>query len=186
MELLPYTTCDADRARRLFRARAGTYFDPAEAEDFEETLEFIRDPGDAPEQSRFWSGWLGDEMMAFGGVEWIDDAGYLCWGMVHPEFAGRGYGRQLLLFRLNLLRDAAVKSVFSDTSQLTEGFFARHGFECYFRRPQHFGPSLDLVAMELSFDGARRGPRRVRPDGTLGFRVGADRISSANAKGGCG
>lgn len=169
----PFVLGDADRARALFRSRAGTFFDPNEEEDFEETLRFIADRGDSPEQQQFWGGWLDAEMIAFGGVEWIDEAGYLCWGTVHPDVAGRGYGRQLLQFRLDFLRGTGAKSVFSDTTQLTEGFYSRHGLEVFYREPQHFGPTLDLVAMELSLDGVRRGLKRMREDGTLGYRVQA-------------
>jgi GNAT superfamily N-acetyltransferase len=171
MEIRPFCLDDADSARELFHSRAGTYFDPSEEEDFNETLEFVADPGDSPEHQRFWTGWVDGRMMAFGGVEWIDEAGYLCWGTVHPDYGGRGFGRQLLEFRLAFLRHAGVLSVFSDTSQLTEGFYAKYGFKAFHHEAQHWGPALDLVAMELSFDGVRRGPSRLREDGTLGYRV---------------
>lgn len=176
MELRVFTTEDTAGARKLFQSRAGTFFDPSEIEDFEETLEFIRDPGDAPERAEFWAGWIDGAMVAFGGIEWIGEAGYLCWGTVDPAVAGRGCGRQLLHHRLDRLRAVGVGSVFSDTTQLTEGFYARHGFVTYFREAHHFGRDLHLAAMELSFDGVRRGPRRVRPDGTLGYGPDADPV----------
>jgi GNAT superfamily N-acetyltransferase len=127
LELQPFSPRDADRAHALFRSRAGTFFDPNEEEYFEETLEFIADTGYAPEQQRFWAAWRDGENIAFGGVEWIDVAGYLFLGKVHPDFSGRGFGSQLLQHRLDFLRESGVQSLFSDTSQLVDGFYARHG-----------------------------------------------------------
>ncbi|MCG9895331.1 MAG: GNAT family N-acetyltransferase [Fimbriimonadaceae bacterium] len=113
----------------------------------------------------------GGEIVACGGFEVLDGCGYLCWGIVDRGRAGKGLGRALLERRLELLRSWPVGSVFSDTAPVTERFFARFGFETFFRRPDHWSPGIDLAAMELSLDGTRRGPGRIRSDGTIGYRI---------------
>jgi GNAT superfamily N-acetyltransferase len=124
------------------------------------------------ENYRYWTGWIQAQVVAFGGVAWLNECGFLCWGMVHADHGGNGCGRQLLAHRIDTLQSVGVKSIFSDTSQLTEGFFARHGFQAFYREPEHFGPGIDLVGMELSLDGTVRGPSRIQPDNLLSDRLG--------------
>ena len=89
----------------------------------------------------------GAEILACGGVG--QDAGetFLSWGMVRGDQHGRGLGTQLTQGRLDWLRChwPAVSHVRIETSQHTEGFYARFGFEVVEREQDGFGPGLDRV-----------------------------------------
>jgi GNAT superfamily N-acetyltransferase len=153
------------------RGWVGLNFGAEEEEEFDGFLSAALDPGGQDEEIIFEVLDQGGDLVGCGGFEVLEACGYLCWGIVDRARPGQGLGSALLDRRLGLLRAWPVSSVFSDTAPITEGFYARRGFETFFRRPDHWSPGIDLAAMELSFDGILRGPRRVRPDGALQYRL---------------
>ncbi|MGE7414149.1 GNAT family N-acetyltransferase [Methylobacterium tarhaniae] len=76
-----------------------------------------------------------------------------CWGMVDRGLQGTGLGTRLTDLRL---RAAAaipgVTQVRLDTSQLTQGFYARFGFRPVSVTPDGYGPGLDRWDMVLRLD----------------------------------
>ncbi len=75
----------------------------------------------------------------------------LSWGMVHRQFHKRGFGKQLLKFRLQKLRtDFPGVDIMLDTSQHTYRFFERFGFEVEHITPDGYGVGLDRYEMRLN------------------------------------
>jgi GNAT superfamily N-acetyltransferase len=153
------------------RGWVGLNFGANEEASFDEFLHSVHNPGEEGLEVAFEVLEHDGAIVACGGFEVFEGCGFLCWGVVDHARPGEGLGSAMLDRRLGLLRAWPVSSVFSDTAPVTEGFYARRGFETFFRRPDHWSPGIDLAAMELSFDGIRRGPRRVRPDGALQYRL---------------
>lgn len=74
----------------------------------------------------------------------------LNWGMVRRDTHRSGLGRELLEFRLKLIAEKHPKAqVRIDTSQHTEGFFCRYGFQTTEVVRDGFGPELNKVTMIL-------------------------------------
>lgn len=164
---LPYAPAQESAVIAVFRSRVGTHFESSEEADLREYLAALAHPERCAECMAFWTLWLDDGIVGCGGIEVLDDCAYLCWGIIDARYGGRGLGSALLRHRLAAARERGARSLFADTTPQAEGFYARHGFETYHRAPNYWGGSIDLAAMEHTFDGERRGPRRVDAAGVL-------------------
>ena len=72
----------------------------------------------------------------------------LNWGMVHRDFHRQGYGSALLRYRLERIRELLGEvTIRVETSQHSQGFFEKHGFETKETRLDGFGPNIDYVLM---------------------------------------
>ncbi|GAE50099.1 hypothetical protein XPR_0111 [Xanthomonas arboricola pv. pruni MAFF 301420] len=121
----PYQSRDFDACMALFDANVPVFFSAGERADF---------AGFLSHHAAAWHYQLLERGNAVAGC-----AGYaigadgttasLCWGMVHPRLHRCGVGTQLLLARLEALRQMPdVRRVILDTSQHTRLFYARFGF----------------------------------------------------------
>lgn len=142
---LPYKVAHKEACLGLLRANTPTAFDPSEMQDFRDFL-------DSPHGPYFVM--MKDGCMMGCGGYYIDpeerSAG-LCWGMIDPAYHGQGFGQHLLEQRLTAIRrTGAADHVLIDTSQISEGFFAKFGFRVTTRTPKGIGPELDEVSMELT------------------------------------
>lgn len=89
-------------------------------------------------------------IVAAGGI-YIDDekqvAG-LAWGMIHGSKHKQGLGRLLTIHRLEVMDKQYPKlDQHLETSQLTEAFYQKFGFETTERIKDGFGPGLDNCKM---------------------------------------
>lgn len=143
MPIRPYAPEDRAACLALFDANVPDFFAPHERAEF---AAWLLDPGEyfVLEDGE-------GRVVACGGV-WADPeqperpAG-LSWGMVARDAQRRGYGSQLLAFRLERLRALGAREVRLDTSQRSAPFFARFGFREVRRVPGGYGPGLDRVDM---------------------------------------
>lgn len=161
LQLRPYSLLDRNACREIIRSQIGSYLADGEDKDYEWFLDKVEE-GIA--DIYFCIAVNGDETIGCGGV-WIEDEiATLCWGILKAGHLSKGVGKSLLQHRLAWVREnrSQVKSILCDTAPKTEGFFAKFGFVPYFRKPAYWGGSLELVAMELTFDGNARGPERTR------------------------
>ncbi len=140
----PYAKTDRDSCLRLFDSNTPAFFSTAERPDFTRFLD-----GGPSDYGVIVS--LG-EVVACGGyvVESDGLTASLCWGMVDRERHKAGLGRQLTAARLQAIRaTSGVRFVRLDTSQHTQGFYARFGFEAEAVARDGYGPGLDRVDMVL-------------------------------------
>jgi len=77
----------------------------------------------------------------------------LCWGMVDQTMHGQGLGRVLTQARITAARATpGIRRVILNTSQHTQGFYARFGFEIEQVTPDGFAPGIDRWDMVLKLD----------------------------------
>ena len=144
--LREYTAADRAACLALFDGYVPVYFDTSERGGFEAFLDAIAFPYLI----------LEDEtgVVACGG--WTrrrSDPGVadLCWGMVGRGQHKTGLGRALLEARLEQIAAAdGVRTVTLQTSQHTEGFFARYGFVTHRVEPDGFAAGLHMHEMRLN------------------------------------
>lgn len=124
MPFRTYQISDKAACLELFRSNVPKFFAPHEEAEFSD---FLGDPGMTEDYFV-----LEDEgkIVGCGGVFVKDTVGGLSWGMVANDKHRKGYGKQLLLERLEYLREhfPHVKEVRLDTSQHTFTFFGKFGF----------------------------------------------------------
>jgi predicted GNAT family N-acyltransferase len=72
--------------------------------------------------------------------------------MVDNGLHKQGFGRELLAYRINEIRDAYPgHTMFLDTSQHTFPFFEKMGFKVVKVTNDYYGPGLDRYDMEIRF-----------------------------------
>lgn len=144
-----YVPSDQAACLALFDGNVPTFFLPSERQDFADFL---------AQQTKKWPYQVLERdgrIVGCGGfaVEPDGSTAALCWGMVDSALHGTGLGRILTEARL---RSAAatpgVLRVRLDTSQHTQGFYARFGFEVLEVTQDGYGPGLDRWDMLLRFD----------------------------------
>ncbi|MBX3181997.1 MAG: GNAT family N-acetyltransferase [Polyangiaceae bacterium] len=95
----------------------------------------------------YWVVREADRVIAAGGfAREREDASRvsLCWGLVHRDAQGLGHGARLIEERLDVIdRRHPGCTVAIITSQHTQAFFARYGFEAVKITPSGLAPGLD-------------------------------------------
>ena len=140
----PYQASDRDACLALFDGNTPRFFDPSERADFAAWLDTSTHP---------YLVILRDgRIVACGGhaLEAGGSVASLCWGMVAQDVHGQGLGRALTQARLDAIRTMPqVARVTMNTSQHTQGFYARFGFVGVKVTPHGIGPGLDQWDMML-------------------------------------
>lgn len=144
MRIREFRSDDVDGCLDVFDSNTPTYFRPHERADFERFLAELPGPYLVVESH---SG----RILACGGYA-RDSAStaVLTYGMVHADSQHQHIGTRLLEERLNGVRACRnVSAVIINTTQLTEGFFARFGFRTESIALNHYAPGLHGVRMVL-------------------------------------
>ncbi len=142
----PYHSQDFDVCMALFDANVPAFFSVGERVDF---------AGFLIQHAAAWHYQLlerGNEIAGCAGYAINADGitASLCWGMVHPSLHRRGVGTQLLLARLDALRQRPdIRRVVLDTSQHTQQFYARFGFVVQQVTVDGYAPGLERWDMAL-------------------------------------
>jgi ribosomal protein S18 acetylase RimI-like enzyme len=141
-----YAPADRAACLTLFDGNMPTFFAPDERAEFAAFLDA---------QATDWAFRIverGGAIVACGGHRVAADgetAGF-CWGMVDRRLHRTGLGRILTQARLDAARATpGVRQVRLDTSQQTQGFYARFGFVVERVVPDGYAPGLDRVDMLL-------------------------------------
>ena len=145
----PYRPEDMAGCLALFDSNTPRFFDASERESFVGFLgdQALRWPYQVIE--------LDGRIVGCGGhaVEADGISVVLCWGMVDNELHGQGLGRVLTEARIAAARATpGISRVILNTSQHTQGFYARFGFETEKVTPDGFAPGIDRWDMVLKLD----------------------------------
>ena len=136
----PYSQEDRDSVLDIFRQLIPEYFDPSEEEDLKEYLK--------NEASTCFVLQVDGQIVSLGGYKVVEEKVQLTWYFTHPDYKGKGYGSQLVEYcKAKALASSQSKKWLVRTSQLSEGFFARFGFETKIIEPNYWGKGLDLYIM---------------------------------------
>jgi [ribosomal protein S18]-alanine N-acetyltransferase len=136
-----YQSADKDDVVRLFLLNTPAYFHPQEQADLEAFLD--------SEIENYMVVVDNGQLIASGGSNIEDGIGWLSWYIVHPEYQGRGAGRQLALQNIALLAaDKRVGCFKVRTSQLVYPFYEKLGYVVITTEKDYWGQGFDLVEME--------------------------------------
>ncbi|MBN9481610.1 MAG: GNAT family N-acetyltransferase [Bordetella sp.] len=145
----PYRADDCEACLALFDGNTPRFFDASEREGFVAYLE----------ETAFAHTYLVIErngrVVACGGhaVEPDRVSAALCWGMVDNGLHRQGVGRTLTEARIAAARATpGITRIILNTSQHTQGFYARFGFEPTRVTPDGYAPGIDRWDMELKLD----------------------------------
>lgn len=141
MNIRKYESSDIDSVISIFRSNIPKYFGPEEEPGLRDFLS-----GDV---ENYYVLELDGKVVGAGGIELNeDDTVSLCWGMVHNDHLGTGLGKLLTEYRMERSQEVfGDKPMVNSTSQHTEGFYKKLGFVTVERKPDGFGPGIDICRM---------------------------------------
>jgi len=150
-QYLPYTQADKENCLEIFKSNTPDFFGANEEADFADFLERLPCP--------YYVLKVNDEVIGCGGFfvnEEKHTAG-LCWGMVKRKFHKHGYGKYILLKRLDeICNHTHVEKILLDTSQYSKGFFEKLGFIVYEIIQDGYFAGLHRHEMELKLDDSKK------------------------------
>ena len=128
---------------QLIRLNTPTYFATEEEADFIHYLE--------KEREDYFVIALQQQVIGCGGINYSSDkkTAIISWGILHPDFQGKGLGKQLLAFRLAHIKNQHILSVVVRTSQVAFLFYQKQGFAITETIKDYWAKGLDLVKMEM-------------------------------------
>lgn len=149
-----YTTADQEACMNAFKTNVPKYFTLEEIDEFERFLTKLSDP-EATDNPPYFVMELEDKLIGCGGFgekKGIDgtDAITFVWGMVHKEYHKKGYGEQLLVFRMAEIRKQFPdRQVILDTTQFSFPFFEKYGFRTVKITENSYGEGMHRYDMVL-------------------------------------
>jgi predicted N-acetyltransferase YhbS len=141
-----YQPKDLESCVAIFDANASGFRLPLEKKDFVRFLTCLPHSGLALVLEDH-----AGQVAACGGLQFKSaEEAALCWGMVDPQWHGKGMGEALRLMRFSLLSDMpAVKRVSVTVSQNDAPFFEKIGFRSEKVVPNGYSPGLHRHALVL-------------------------------------
>lgn len=137
----------------MFKSNIPVYFAEEELPLFDEFLDRDVNDSDRP----YWVVYNDEEIVGCGGIGVNEPTEYtkerhviMCWGMVHYTLHKRGFGKELLAYRIEKAREIfpGIKIALG-TTQHSAPFFEKYGFKTVFYEKDHWAKGMDLYQMEL-------------------------------------
>ena len=129
----PYEGKDKLQCLNAFKSNVPMYFTEDEVLDYENFLDsYIIKQNTSDYRTNYFVLLIENQLVACGGFgdRYLDGKLTLTWGLVHINFHKKGLGKELLLFRLNRIKEQFPEaSVSIDTIQHSAGFFEKYGFK---------------------------------------------------------
>jgi [ribosomal protein S18]-alanine N-acetyltransferase len=150
MTIRKYTDNDHLSILELLRLNTPAYFAPDEEEDL---LYYLDGHSD-----NFYVIEVANEVVCCGGFNIKDDPAFcwISWDIVHPDFQGKGYGTELMKFRIEKIKEIPGVTILSvRTSQLTDQFYARFGMKVREIVKDYWAPGFDMVRMDCNLDSVQ-------------------------------
>lgn len=126
-----YLTRDKQACLKAFESNVPKYFTQAEIVDFDAFLEMIPNKVGV-NKTYYFVVVFENEVIGCGGFGDKDNTKIitLAWGLIHQKFHKKGFGKELLAFRLEQIKEKYPNHiVYIDTTQYSYGFFEKYGFE---------------------------------------------------------
>lgn len=148
----PYTSADREACLQLFRSNMPKFFDPTELPLFERFLsaQELGVSGKTEHRNEHYFVLLdGETIVGCGGIA-LKDNNTVCmaWGMVDNSLHKKGYGARLLEYRIAKSRELyPTAKIGLDTTQHSEGFFARFGFKTWKVTADFYASGMDRYDM---------------------------------------
>jgi predicted GNAT family N-acyltransferase len=128
IHIIEYTNEWRVHCVEAFISNVPDYFTEAEIAQYEDWLNLLQEGKD---NSHYYVAAMGDTLVGCGGFGYDanNNTVTFAWGFVHRNFHKRGFGKLLLTYRLNKIRELHPHaSIVLDTTQHSRPFFERYGF----------------------------------------------------------
>ena len=137
-----YNPGDKSDVIHLMRLNTPRYFSPEEEDGLSRYLD--------NEIEHYFVVEYNHKVIGSGGINFDDSStGVISWDIFHPDYQGRGFGSQLLNFRLNKLKELEhIRKIIVRTSQLTHIFYEKQGFKLIETAKDYWAEGLDMYKME--------------------------------------
>lgn len=149
-----YRDSDKDSCMEIFKTNVPTYFTLEEVDEFDRFLTKLNDP-EATNNPPYFVMELENKLIGCGGFgdkKGIDDMDSITfvWGMIDRSYHKKGFGEQLLLFRLEEIKlQFPGKPVILDTTQFSYTFFEKYGFKTVKITENSYGEGMHRYDMVL-------------------------------------
>ncbi len=143
MIIRPYAHSDKQEIQALLQLNIPKYFAPEEAADFEEYLE--------QHAEHYFVLEVEGKLLGAGGFNLVGDGeARISWDFIRPDHQGKGYGKQLTLFRINeIKKNPDIQTIVVRTSQLAYPFYQKIGFEVEKVEKDFWAEGFDLYQMRM-------------------------------------
>jgi N-acetylglutamate synthase-like GNAT family acetyltransferase len=145
-----YGTVDRMGCLIAFKSNVPEYFTTEEIKDFDAFLTRLESDGN---KTRFYVMKYNDKIIGCGGYGDKDNTGIisLTWGLIHQDFHKQGFGKKLLLYRLDQIKMLKPRvPVLIDTTQYSYGFFEKHGFKTTKITPDYY--EIGMHRYDMTFE----------------------------------
>jgi [ribosomal protein S18]-alanine N-acetyltransferase len=140
----PFEMRDKQTLLKILELNIPRYFDESEVSDLREYLDRYREDYFVIEDK--------GRVIGAGGINYFpeENIARLSWDYVHPDYHGKGAGRKLVEYRLEILRGKpAVQRVVVRTTQLVYPFYEKMGFTLDLTEKDYWAPGFDLYQMSM-------------------------------------
>lgn len=139
----PYQTSDFEQVVGLFQSNTPTYFAP---EEENELIRFLTNEIDA-----YFVLITENQLIGCGGMHFKSaDNATICWDIIHPAFHGKGFGKELLNFRISYAKKRNKQCEINvRTSQFTYLFYEKSNFVLQSIKKDYWAKGFDLYEMVL-------------------------------------
>lgn len=147
LTIRPYTPSDKPQLVNIVKLHVPVYFAASEVEDLEEYLEHRRE--------KYFVAEIDGKIVGAGGINLADNGktGKISWDYVAPSFQGKGIGKALLRYRVELLQEmGTIEKITVRTSQFAYRFYEKNGFKLTSREKDYWSPGFDLY--DMRYDAA--------------------------------
>jgi GNAT superfamily N-acetyltransferase len=144
MMIRPYKQEDKDDVLKLLYLNTPKYFDPSEEDGFVHYLDHEREDYFVVDDQ--------GTLIGAGGINYEDgyQTGIISWDLVHPDYQGKGIGRSLVQHRIEVMKGKpGLTSIRVRTTQLTDQFYTKMGFQLEKTEKDFWAKGLDLYQMNL-------------------------------------
>jgi ribosomal protein S18 acetylase RimI-like enzyme len=137
-----YTPSDEIVLLQILQLNIPAYFAESEINDLKEYLN--------TEVERYFVVELNNQIIGAGGINFIDNyqEGRISWDFIHPAYQGCGIGKELLNYRLEILKSMkSIKIISVRTSQLVYKFYEKNGFVVKEKIKEYWAKGFDMYLM---------------------------------------
>ncbi len=144
MDIRKYIPEDNERLLKLLQLNIPKYFAVEEAEDYEVYLNSKIEDYFVIEKE--------GEIIGGGGINYFPEekTARLSWDLLHPNHHGQGFGKQLVLHRIEYVSNKKGYDILVvRTSQLVYPFYEKSGFRLENISKDYWAEGFDMYYMEL-------------------------------------
>ncbi len=139
----PFHPKDKPQLLELLNLNIPRFFDPSEAADFSAYLK--------NNVEEYFVVEVGENIVGCGGINYFQQeaTARLSWDIIHPDYQGKGIGRELTLYRINeIKKKSAIRTILVRTTQQVYNFYEKMGFALEKTEKDFWAQGFDLYQMK--------------------------------------